>query len=230
MPKSAVISDYNASLMEVYEVIRDFPDELISLLQNHEERHGKEYFYELRGLDRTEAYRTLTPVEKAARLIYLNKTCFNGLFRVNAKGQFNVPFGRYKHPNIVNEEGIRAVSLCLKEEGIQLFHKDYRDILREAGPGDFVYLDPPYMPLSPSSSFTSYTDKGFGFEEQKQLKEACDDLRARGISFLESNSDCEAIRELYRDYEIRTVKARRSINREGNKRGEIDEVLILHGC
>lgn len=228
-PKNAIINDYNVSLMEVYEVIRDDAEDLISLLKAHEAKHGEDYFYALRDLDRSADFGKLSPVERAARLLYLNKTCFNGLYRVNSKGQFNVPFGRYKHPNIVNEEAIRAASACLAGKGVTISHKDYREVLAEARAGDFVYLDPPYMPISPSSSFTGYTDKGFGYEEQKALKEACDDLRNRGIPFIESNSDCEAIRELYKDYKIRQVKARRSINSQGAKRGQIDEVLILHG-
>ncbi len=229
LPKNAIINDYNRSLMEIYEVIRDDTEDLISRLKIHEANHGKEYFYEIRGMDRRADYENLSPVERAARLLYLNKTCFNGLFRVNGKGQFNVPFGRYKHPNIVNEEGLCAAAACLREEGITISSKDYREVLAQARPGDFVYLDPPYMPISASSSFTSYTDKGFSYEEQKALKEACDDLRNRGIPFIESNSDSEEIRELYKDYDVRQVKARRSINSRGAKRGKIDEVLILHG-
>ncbi len=215
--------------MEIYEVIRDDTDALISLLREHEAKHSRDYFYELRNLDRSADYKNLSPVARAARLLYLNKTCFNGLYRVNSRGQFNVPFGRYKHPNIVNEEAIRAAASCLQAPGVQISSKDYREILQDARPGDFVYLDPPYMPISLSSSFTSYTDKGFGYEEQKALKEACDDLRNRGVPFIESNSDCKEIRELYKDYDIRQVKARRSINSQGAKRGKIDEVLILHG-
>ncbi len=230
LPKNAVINDANEDLIRVYEVIRDEPADLISLLKKHEALHSKEYFYQLRGLDRSDAYAALTSVEKAARLLYLNKTCFNGLYRVNARGEFNVPFGRYKHPNIVNEAGILAASESLRGAGIHISCKDYKEILAAARPGDFVYLDPPYMPLSASSSFTAYTDKGFGYEEQKNLRDACDALRARGIPFIESNSDTPEIRELYKNYDIRQVKARRSINSQGAKRGKIDEVLILHGC
>ena len=228
LPERAIVNDYNEELIQVYEVIRDDVEKLIARLQDHEAHHSESYYYEVRAWDREESYEKLSPLEKAARFLYLNKTGYNGLFRVNRKGQFNVPFGKYKHPNIVNEETLQAVSRYFREKEVHFYHQDYADILAMAEPGDLVYLDPPYMPLSASSSFTSYTDKGFSYEEQRRLKEECDKLRERGIPFIESNSDCEAIRELYREYTIRTVQAVRSINSQGNKRGKINEVLISY--
>ena len=229
LPEKAIINDYNEELINVYEVIRDDATDLITCLKEHESHHCKEYFYDIRSLDRKEGYKKTSPLERAARFLYLNKTCYNGLFRVNAKGQFNVPFGQYKHPNIVNEEALKALSFYFRTHDIAIYHKDYADILAIARPGDFVYLDPPYMPLSLSSSFTSYTDKGFSYEEQVRLRDACNKLRDKGISFIESNSDCKAIRELYKDYNIVTVKASRSINSKALKRGKINEVLITYG-
>lgn len=203
--------------------------DLISTLTRHAEKNSKDYFYEVRSWDRKEDYGALPGIERAARLLYLNKTCYNGLFRVNSKGQFNVPFGRYQHPNIVNEDVLRAVSLLFQERDIEIRHGDYREILQGVKAGDFVYLDPPYMPLSASSSFTSYTERGFGYEEQAALKEECDRLREKGIPFLQSNSDTPEIRELYKEYELVTVKASRSVNSQAGKRGKVNEVLISYG-
>lgn len=186
-------------MINVYRVIKEDVEALISCLAYHAEQNSKEYYYEVRSWDRTESYHGLSAVERAARFLYLNKTCYNGLFRVNSKGQFNVPFGRYKHPNIVNAEMLRVVSVYFREKDIRIENRDYRDILEGVKAGDFVYLDPPYMPISSSSSFTSYTEQGFGYEEQVALKEACDALRSRGIPFLQSNSDCPGIRELYKE-------------------------------
>lgn len=229
LPEKAVINDYNRDLINVYRVIKEDVEALISCLAYHAEQNSKEYYYEVRSWDRAESYPRLSAVERAARFLYLNKTCYNGLFRVNSKGQFNVPFGRYKHPNIVNAEMLRMVSVYFREKDIRIKNRDYRDILEETRPGDFVYLDPPYMPISSSSSFTSYTEQGFGYEEQVALKEACDALRSRGIPFLQSNSDCPEIRELYKEYDLITVRASRSVNSQGTKRGKINEVLISYG-
>ena len=168
-------------------------------------------------------------VEKAARIIYLNKTCYNGLYRVNSAGQFNSPYGKYKNPNIVNEALIRGMSKYLQSNKITIRQGDYKDVLKGLRRGAFVYLDPPYMPISSSSSFTGYTENGFSYEQQVMLKEECDKLREKGIAFLQSNSDCEEIQELYKGYKVKTVQAKRSINSKGDKRGEINEVLIYYG-
>ncbi|WP_313165049.1 DNA adenine methylase [Sedimentibacter sp.] len=227
-PKKAIINDYNDELINVYLTVRDSVDELITELEEHNKNNSEEYFYELRALDRSSEYKEMNNVQKAARIIYLNKTCYNGLYRVNAAGQFNSPYGKYKNPNIVNATTIRAMSNYLKKTQIDIRSGDYRKVLKGLRKGTFVYLDPPYMPISSSSSFTGYTDNGFSYEQQVELKKECDKLKAKGILFLQSNSDCPEIRELYKDYEIKTVQAKRSINSKANKRGEISEVLIYY--
>lgn len=227
-PKKAIINDYNTELINVYEVVRDFPEELISLLEEHNRNNNEEYFYKLRALDRNRGYSEISCVQKAARIIYLNKTCYNGLYRVNSAGQFNSPYGKYKNPNIVNATTIRAMSRYLQNPKILIRQGDYREVLKGLRKGAFVYLDPPYMPISSSASFTGYTENGFSYEQQVALKMECDKLKEKGISFLQSNSDCAEIRELYKDYEMRTVQAKRSINSAANKRGEISEVMIYY--
>lgn len=227
-PKKAIINDYNAELINVYEVVRDFPEELINLLEDHNRENSEEYFYKLRALDRNVEYAEMSNIQRAARIIYLNKTCYNGLYRVNSAGQFNSPYGKYKNPNIVNAATIRAMSRYLRNPNITIKQGDYRDALKGVRKGAFVYLDPPYMPISSSASFTGYTENGFTYEQQVELKNECDKLKEKGISFVQSNSDCEEIRDLYKEYEYKKVQAKRSINSDANKRGEISEVLIYY--
>ena len=216
-PKKAIINDYNGELINVYRVVKDYPEELIARLEEHSRNNSEEYFYAIRALDREPAYEQLSEIDRAARIIYLNKTCYNGLYRVNASGYFNSPYGRYKNPNIVNEVTIRAVSNYLQSNDVEIKQGDYREVLRDLSKGAFVYLDPPYMPLSPSSNFTGYTEGGFDFQQQVELKQECDKLREKGIAFLQSNSDCPEIRELYAEYEIITVQAKRHINSNEEK-------------
>lgn len=226
-PGKAVINDSNAELINIYEVIKEQPKELIACLKRHKEKNCQEYFYEVRSLDRDrEQYGRLSPVEQAARIIYLNKTCYNGLFRVNRAGEFNSPWGRYRNPNITNETTIEAISRYLNKARVKIFCGDYREALKGIRKGSFVYLDPPYMPLSTSSSFTGYTAAGFGPEQQKELKRQCDQLNKKGIRFLLSNSCCDYIEDLYRDYIVERVSAKRTINAKADKRGAIDEVLV----
>lgn len=227
-PQKAIISDYNEELINVYLSVRDSCEDLIALLKTHEANHSESYYYQIRALDRSPGYLELPAVEKAARIVYLNKTCYNGLYRVNAAGQFNTPFGRYKNPSIYDAQVIRAMSKYLQRKSIVIRQGDYRLALKGLRKGAFVYLDPPYQPISSSSSFTGYTEGGFTYEQQVELKKECDKLRKKGIAFLQSNSDCKEIRELYKDYEIRTVRAKRSINSNADKRGEINEVLIYY--
>lgn len=228
-PKKAIINDFNSELINVYMVVRDFSEELISELEKHNKNNNEDYYYEIRALDRTPGFSKLSNIEKAARILYLNKTCYNGLYRVNSSGQFNSPYGKYKNPNIVNAISLRAMSKYLRNNKIDIKQGDYRDTLKGLRRGAFVYLDPPYMPISSSSSFTGYTENGFLYEHQLLLKKECDKLREKGISFLQSNSDCPEIRELYSDYNIKTVQAKRTINSNAKKRGEINEVLIYYG-
>ena len=224
-PKNAVVNDLNGDLMLVYEVIRDDVEALICSLRQHE--NTAEYFYRIRDFDRDkEFYGSLSRVEKASRLLYLNRTCYNGLFRVNASGEFNTPFGRYKNPTIVNEPVLRAVSRYLSSAHVRLLHEDFADTLRRVPRGGFVYLDPPYDPVSDTASFTGYSKGGFGREDQRRLRECCDDLTRRGVKFLLSNSSTDFIRELYAAYTVETVHATRAVNADAAGRGAVEEVLI----
>lgn len=227
-PSKAIINDYNTELINVYKTVRDNLEFLLDKLKVHEEKNSSDYYYEVRALDREVKFKKMSDVEKAARIIYLNKTCYNGLYRVNSAGQFNSPYGRYKNPNIVNEEVLRAISKYFNDNEVQILNGDYKEALKNLENNSFVYLDPPYMPISASSSFTGYTEGGFGYNSQLELKKECDKLTSRGIRFVQSNSDCEEIRELYKCYKIKTVKAKRSINSVAKKRGEITEVLIYN--
>lgn len=224
-PKKAIVNDLNTELIAMYEVIRDYPEELIESLKKHE--NNEEYFYAMRDIDRDkEVYNSLSKIEKASRLIYLNKTCFNGLFRVNSAGEFNTPFGNYKNPNIVNEPILKAVGKYLKTNDIAFHSADFSDVLAKLKKGSFVYLDPPYDPTSDTASFTGYNKGGFNRDEQIRLKECCDELDKRDIKFMLSNSSTQFIRELYKGYNISFVKAKRAINSNANKRGAVDEVVI----
>ena len=224
-PKRALVNDLNQDLITVYRVIKENADALIEHLSRHE--NTPEYFYRIRDLDRDkEAYAALSDVEKASRLLYLNKTCYNGLFRVNASGAFNSPYGHYRRPNIVNEQTIRGVSRYFNSCDITFFSGDFASVLEQVPKGGFVYLDPPYDPVSDTASFTGYNRGGFGREEQVRLKECCDALTARGVKFLLSNSATPFIRELYGSYRVSIVQARRAVNSVASRRGAIEEVLV----
>lgn len=224
-PSKAIVNDLNEDLIIVYEVIRDDVESLIESLKKH--KNNPDYYYEIRDLDRDKnAYKNIGKVNKASRILFLNKTCYNGLFRVNSAGEFNVPFGNYKNPNIVNEPTLRAVSQYLNKRDIRFYSEDYEVILKKLRKGSFVYLDPPYDPVSDTSSFTGYNKGGFDREEQLRLKECCDALNEKGINFMLSNSNTKFIRELYKDYNITIVNARRNINSNSKKRGEVEEVIV----
>ncbi len=224
-PDVAYVNDVNSELINVYSVIKYNVDELIIELSHFE--NESEVFYEVRGWDRDKIkYSSLTDIKKAARIIFLNKTCFNGLYRVNNAGEFNTPFGYYRNPNIINEPVLRAVSHYLNSKEIHLSSVDYSEVLERVGKGTFVYLDPPYDPVSDSASFTGYSRGGFDREEQIRLRECCDDLSRRGIKFMLSNSATDFIRDQYAGYNITVVKARRAVNSVGYKRGEVEEVVI----
>ncbi|WP_025646695.1 MULTISPECIES: DNA adenine methylase [unclassified Psychrobacter] len=223
-PKKAVINDYNSELINVYETIRDDVDALIEHLATHV--NESEYFYQIRALDRQDFFDELSKVERASRVIYLNKTCFNGLYRVNGSGEFNTPFGRYKSPNIINETVLRAVSHYLQKNDIKLLSGDYQDALKNIRKGSFVYFDPPYDPISKSSNFTGYVQGGFGNDEQIRLRDTCMKLNEKGIKFLLSNSATAFMKELYQDFEVIEVGASRHINSVGSKRGEVKEILV----
>ncbi|WP_017658855.1 DNA adenine methylase [Baaleninema simplex] len=228
--KSIVINDTNSELINCYKTIRDNPEDLLNLCKQHESNNSKEYYYRLRGRDRQPGFEKLSSVERAARIIYLNKTCFNGLFRVNSQGQFNVPYGDYANPVVADPAVIKAVSTFLNQRSVTIDRGDFEDSVSKAKKGAFVYFDPPYHPISDTSSFTGYSINGFGEIEQKRLKSVCDELSDRGCHVLVSNSNAPFIRELYGDsrYEIVEVRASRSINSVGSKRGKIGELLIYN--
>ena len=223
-PKRAVINDYNEELINVYKVIKNNLEELLIDLKKHQ--NTSEYFYQIRGIDRQPLFNELTNIQHASRIIYLNKTCFNGLYRVNSLGEFNSPFGRYTNPNIVNEPVLRAVSKYLNSSDITILSGDYEKVLNAVTADTFVYLDPPYHPISESSNFTGYVQGGWSEKHQIRLKKACDDLDKKGVKFLLSNSAAPFIKELYSGYEIHSINANRSINSVGEKRGQIEELLI----
>ena len=223
-PKKAIINDFNSELVNVYRVIKNNLEDLIIDLHKH--NNEPDYFYKIRGIDRKDEFKNLAEVERASRIIYLNKTCFNGLYRVNNSGEFNSPFGKYKNPNIVNEPTLRAVSHYLNTNDIQIQNTDYEDVLQQADKNSFVYLDPPYYPVSESSNFTGYVQGGWNVADHTRLREVCDKLDKKGVKFLQSNSSADFIKEKYEQYNIHTIKANRSINSDGEKRGEVEEVLI----
>ncbi|BAE82023.1 hypothetical protein DSY0234 [Desulfitobacterium hafniense Y51] len=224
-PDTAWVNDINSELIRMYEVIRDDVEELIRALGEHP--NEEEHYYRVRDWDRDkEKYGNLSKVQKAARVIYLNKTCYNGLFRVNNAGEFNTPFGHYKTPNIVNEHTLRAVSAYFQRAQITFSSTDYAEVLAGVAKGTFVYLDPPYDPVSSTANFTGYAKGGFDRAEQIRLRECCDELDRRGIKFMLSNSATEFIKEQYGAYQITIVKAKRAINSNAAKRGQIDEVVV----
>ena len=224
-PQRAIVNDVNSDLIHMYEAIRDNVENLILELEKH--KNDSAHFYEVRDWDRNrEQYDALSSIEKAARIIYLNKTCYNGLFRVNNAGEFNTPFGNYKNPNIVNAPTLRAVSAYFQKAEITFSCRDYTDVLAEIPRGTFVYLDPPYDPVSDTANFTGYSRGGFCRDDQIHLRECCDDLTQRGIKFMLSNSATDFIKEQYAAYHITVVKAKRAVNSDAAGRGQVDEVVV----
>jgi DNA adenine methylase len=210
-------------LINTFVVVRDKVDELIPLLREHRDKdNNREYFNEQRH-----RFNTMKGgLEKAAIFIYLNKTCFNGLYRVNSEGKFNVPFGKYKKPAILQEDKLRKASELL--QGTELAVANFTEALNQAKKEDFIYLDPPYFPLTKTASFTSYQKGDFLEKEQKQLAQSFRELDKKGCFLMLSNSDTPFIRQLYEEFNIVTVKARRAINCIGTKRGKINEIVITN--
>ncbi|BBD55096.1 DNA adenine methylase [Planktothrix agardhii] len=229
-PKQAIVNDSNRELINCYRVIKDNVEELIEVLKVHKAKNSKEYFDYLRERDRLKQYNKFSDIQKAARIIYLNKTCYNGLFRVNSKGQFNVPFGSYKNPNILDEAVLRGVNDYLNQKSVTFLNRDFAEAVKDAKKGDFVYFDPPYDPVSNTASFTGYDINGFNQNEQRRLKQVVDELTEKGCNVMLSNSATDFILDLYKDhkYTIETVSATRSINSNALKRGKINEVLVLN--
>jgi DNA adenine methylase len=221
-PQRAVLADINPELVNVYACVRDNVEDVIALLSDHAGRHNHDHYYAIR--DRQPG--TMTPVERAARLIYLNHTCFNGLYRENANGGFNVPLGRYTKPAICDAPNLRAASFALRTATI--LHAPFWEVLTLPQSGDLVYLDPPYHPLNATSHFTSYSRHPFGTAEQMRLRDAFADLARRGVRAMLSNSDTPFTRDLYRDFRIITITAARNINSRADRRGKITEILVLN--
>ena len=223
-PDYVILSDNNEELINAYEVVRDNVDELIDILTQHKTRHSKEYYYEIRDLNP----KVLNKIEKAGRFIYLNKTCFNGLYRVNSKGKFNVPFGRYKNPSIVNDTKLKKASELL--QNVELKVIPFEKIAEYAEEHDFLYFDPPYYPLSKTSNFTSYTSDSFTEEDQKRLAETYRILHEKGCKLMLSNSDTPFIKNLFNhgEFKIEVVRAKRVINSDARIRGEINEIVVLN--
>jgi DNA adenine methylase len=215
----AYLSDSIEEIINLYRVIRDDVEMLITTAKNH--IYDEKYYYNLRSQNPAE----LCAVQRASRILYLNKTCFNGLYRVNSKGQFNVSFGDYNDPVIVNEESLRNASSAFQQA--ELSAGDFEMVLENAAAGDFVYLDPPYVPLSPTSSFTGYTAGSFGFADHRRLREVFGILQARGCYVMMSNSNTEFVRDLYRGCNTKTINATRAINSVATKRGAIKELVVL---
>ncbi|WEV51603.1 DNA adenine methylase [Lactobacillus sp. ESL0731] len=227
-PKKAVINDLNADLINLYRVVRDKPEELLKLLEEHQANNSKEYYLKVRAEDRNENFSNLTKVERAARLLYMLKVDFNGMYRVNSKGQFNVPYGRYKNPKIADYENIMTVSEYLNKKGVEIYHENFSETVQKADKGDLVYFDPPYIPLSETANFTSYTSEGFNNKDQEELRDLFFKLSNRGVNVMLSNSDTPKTREMYAKANIHEVQANRAINSNAKKRGKIGELIITN--
>ncbi len=220
-PTKAIISDINSELINAYRVIKEQVEELIKDLKKH--KNTPEYYYWIRSIKPE----NLNPVERASRFIYLNKTCYNGLYRENSEGQFNVPFGFYKNPKIVDEENLRAISKYLNEADITIENTDFREVCNYAKAGDFVYLDPPYYPIK-ENAFTKYTKYDFSKKDHIDLVEVFRELDKRGCYVMLSNSNTDFIKTLYKGYRILEISANRFINckPEGRKKSKIELIII----
>ncbi len=223
LPKKAFLSDLNFELITTYNIIKDDVESLIKVLKRH--AHSKEYFLKVRA----QKVEKLSPLQIASRFIYLNRAGFNGMYRVNSRGEFNVPFGDNKNPLICDEKNLRKISLALKN--VEIKHQDYKQVLKKAKKGDFVYFDPPYHPVSKTATFTSYTSSGFSEKDQLELRDAFLELSSRGCFVMLSNSDAPFINEIYSGFKgvrISKVEAGRAINSKGSGRGKVKEVLVTN--
>jgi DNA adenine methylase len=228
-PEKAVINDFNKQLTITYNAIKENAEELIKLLENHKKKNNKEYYYKIRDIDRDEAmFSKLSNMEKAARLIYLNKTCFNGLYRVNSKGFFNVPYGKYKNPSIFNDIELHQISIYLKSSDIIILNGDFENAVSTACKNSFIYFDPPYHSPPDKKNFTKYQADDFNDKEQERLCNVIKKMTNKGVRCLLSNSDTEYIRELYSNniFDVFSVQAKRMINSDSAGRGNVNEVLI----
>ena len=228
-PKYAVINDYNIELINVYNCIKDKNKykKVLKILDDYEIKNSKEFYYEIRNMDRDKSlYNKLSDVEKCARTIYLNKACFNGLYRVNSKNEFNVPFNQKEKVNTYDKDNVELISLYLRNNDITILNGDFEDAVKSAKANDFIYFDPPYD--SDTDTFTSYTNNGFNRDDQIRLSEVFKKLDKKGCFVMLSNHNTKLINELYRDYNIHVIMAKRNINSNGKGRGTIEEVIITN--
>lgn len=229
LPSSAVINDLNSELMNVYKCIKhdtQFP-KLLKELDRHQSLHSKSYYYLIRDLDCSPYYKNWRDYERAARTIYLNKTCFNGLYRVNKKGHFNTPIGTEKYKKLYDLDNITNMHEYLKNNNVKILCGSYSSAVKDAKAGDFVYFDPPYD-YQDGDGFTSYTADGFTKENQVELFNLFKELSDKGVYVMLSNNNTDFIRDLYKDYNIGVVHAKRAINHKGDGRGAVEEVIITN--
>lgn len=222
---SCNVSDFNSDLILAYVTIRDKLEKLIESLENHSKNYHKnstEYYYDVRKQEPKQQ------IEKVSRLLFLNKTCFNGLYRVNKKGQFNVPLGRYTNPNIVNKENLTAVSKILQSKKIKISCRDFEAVLGDAKKGDLVYFDPPYQPVSSTANFTSYTHRDFTEEDLERLAKLADQLHSKGCYVLLSNSNSKTVKDFFskKHWKISSINVNRAINSNAQKRTGHKEIII----
>ena len=228
-PKKAVINDYNEELMNVFECIKDEAkfSKMCSELNHHETNHSEEYYYLIRNKDRDKTkFKKMPDYKRSARTIYLNKACFNGLYRVNSKNEFNVPFNGKAKINTYDGQNLGIIHAYLNFNDVKILNIDFEESVKEAKEGDFIYFDPPYD--SETSTFNSYTENGFGKEEQVRLARVYKELSDRGCYVMLSNHNTTLVKELYKDFNIHVIEAKRNINSNGQKRGKVEEVIITN--
>lgn len=230
IPRNAVISDYNEELIHAYQCFQNTNDYslMINEIMKHETNHSEEYYYIIRDMDRNKNYGELPKYIKAARMIYLNKACFNGLYRVNSKGYFNVPSGKKTTVTAYNCELFDNIHEFLSDKSIKIIHSDFEKTVQNARSGDFVYFDPPYDVYDEQNNFTAYSKENFGKNEQIRLASVFKNLTDRGVRVMLSNHNTPFINELYKEYKIKVIKAKRNINSKGDARGFVDEVIITN--
>lgn len=229
-PQNAVIADTNKELICAYKCFQNYDDysAMVKEIINHQTNHSEEYYYKIREMDRLVEYEKLPDYVKAARMIYLNKACFNGLYRVNSKGYFNVPSGKYKLINAYDKELFDELYEYFKRNRIDILNDDFENVVQDAKTGDFVYFDPPYDTFEEQKNFTTYTKEVFGKEEQARLARVFKDLNDKGVNIMLSNHNTKYINELYKGFNIHVINAKRSINSKSSGRGYVEEVIITN--
>lgn len=228
-PKKAIINDSNKELMNVYNILCNYEkyNKMCKILNSYEAKNNEEFYYEIRNKDRNKkTFNRMSDYTKAARTIYLNKACFNGLYRVNSKNEFNVPFNKKTNINTYEKENLLTVHMYLTMNDITIKSLDFEEAVKDAKKGDFVYFDPPYD--SDTSTFNSYTEEGFGKEQHIRLAKVFKQLDKKGVKVMLSNHNTSLVKEMYKDYNIHLIEAKRSINSNGKKRGKVEEVIITN--